>query len=285
MLNIGFIGAGTVATALATSLSNKGYPVIAVSSRSADSAKKLAGLIRGCNACSGSQEVSDTAGLIFITTPDDAIASVASQVEWRPGQYVIHCSGADSSDTLKPAREAGATVGVFHPLQTFAIASQAVDNIPGTTFAIEAEEPLLSMLKEMATSLGGNCVEIKAGDKVVYHAAAVFACNYLVTLVKLSTDLWQTFGIPREQAVRALMPLLRGTINNIDAIGIPQCLSGPIARGDTGTIKKHLTALQKAAPELVSAYRELGLKTIPIARAKGKIDDKQAEELEAMLVK
>lgn len=285
MTSIGFIGAGTVATALAISLNGKGYPVTAVSSRSPESAGKLAGLVKGCKACNDNQEVADNAGLVFITTPDDAIASVAAQIEWHTGQYAVHCSGADSTDILKPAREAGAVAGVFHPLQTFAIASQAVDSIPGTTFAVEAEEPLLSILKEMAAALEGHCVEIEAGDKTIYHAAAVFTCNYLVTLVKLSTDLWQTFGIPREQAIRALMPLLRGTIDNIDTIGLPQCLTGPIARGDTGTINKHLAALQKAAPEMIATYRELGLKTIPIARAKGKINDKQAEELEAVLSK
>jgi predicted short-subunit dehydrogenase-like oxidoreductase (DUF2520 family) len=282
---IGFIGAGTVATALAISLSGKGYPVIAVSSRSAASASKLAGLMSGCRVYGDNQEVADNAELIFITTPDDAIASVAAQVEWHSWHSVVHCSGADSADILEPASKAGALVGVFHPLQTFSIDRQAIDNIPGTTFAIEAEEPLLSMLKKMATSLEGHCVEIKAGDKVVYHAAAVFACNYLVTLVKLATDLWQTLGIPQEQAIRSLMPLLRGTINNIDAVGVPHCLTGPISRGDAGTIKKHLSALQKAAPELVSTYRELGLKTIPIARAKGKINDKQAKELGATLSK
>ncbi len=285
MTSIGFIGAGTVATTLAVSLSNKGYPITVISSRSPESAAKLSGLIQGCKACSDSQDVADSAGLVFITTPDDAITSVAAQVNWHSGQYVVHCSGADSTDILEPAKEAGAIVGVFHPLQTFAIAHQAGDNIPGTTFAIEAEEPLLGILKKMATALGGHCVEIKAGDKTIYHAAAVFACNYLVTLVKLSTDLWQTFGIPQEQAVRALMPLLRGTIDNIDNIGIPRCLTGPIARGDTGTINKHLAALQKSAPEMVTTYRELGLKTVPVARAKGKINDEQAEELEAMLSK
>jgi predicted short-subunit dehydrogenase-like oxidoreductase (DUF2520 family) len=135
----------------------------------------------------------------------------------------------------------------------------------------------------MANALGGRWIEIKAGDKVVYHAAAVFACNYLVTLVKIATDLWQSFGIPPEQATQALLPLLRGTINNIDAIGIPRCLTGPIARGDCGTIKKHLIAMQKVAPELVATYQELGFKTIPIALAKGRIDQKQAEELKALL--
>jgi len=160
---------------------------------------------------------------------------------------------------------------------------KAIENIPGSTFAVEAEEPLLSTLKDMATVLDGNWIELKASDKVIYHASAVIACNYMVTLVKLATDLWQSFAIPPHQATQALMPLLQGTLNNIDTVGIPQCLTGPIARGDTGTIKKHLDALQKVAPSLLSTYQELGLQTIPIALAKGKINQHQAEELQAIL--
>jgi predicted short-subunit dehydrogenase-like oxidoreductase (DUF2520 family) len=118
---------------------------------------------------------------------------------------------------------------------------------------------------------------------VLYHAAAVFACNYMVTLVKLATDLWQTFNIPPQKATQALLPLLKGTIHNIETVGIPQCLTGPIARGDTGTIRKHLDALNHKAPQLVATYRELGLQTIPIAVAKGRINNSQAQELEAIL--
>ena len=137
----------------------------------------------------------------------------------------------------------------------------------------------------MANALDSHWVELKAKDKVAYHASAVIACNYMVTLVKLATDLWQTFSIPSRQATQALLPLIRGTISNIDAIGIPQCLTGPIARGDSGTIKKHLDALQKRAPDLLSTYRELGLKTIPIALAKGRINKQQADELQTILTK
>jgi len=283
MLKLGFIGAGTVGAALSVSLSQKGYPVVAVSSRSQTSARNLARAISGCRPVSSNQDVADSAELIFITTPDDAIAPVVSQIRWHKGQSVVHCSGADSTDILKPARKSGACVGVFHPLQTFASVRQAIENMPGSTFALEAEEPLLTTLKDMATALGGYWIELKAGDKVIYHASAVIACNYLVTLVKLATDLWQTFGIPRHQATQALLPLIRGTIHNIDTVGIPQCLTGPIARGDTGTVRKHLDALQKVAPGVLSTYRELGRQTIPIALAKGRINQRQAEELEAIL--
>lgn len=283
MLKLGFIGAGTVGTALSIRLSEKGYRVVAVSSHSHASSEKLAQVISGCRAVGNNQTVADQAELVFITTPDGAIAQVASAIQWHPGQSVVHCSGADSTDTLEPARKLGAQVGAFHPLQTFASIKQAMANIPGSTFAVEAEEPLRTILKAMATALDGHWIELKASDKVLYHAAAVIACNYMVTLIKLATDLWQTFNVPTQPATKALMPLLRGTLNNIDNVGIPQCLTGPIARGDSGTIHKHLNALQKVAPAVLSTYRELGLQTIPIALAKGRINQQQAEALRAIL--
>jgi len=283
MQKIGFIGAGTVGTALAIRLSERGYQVVAVYSRSQTSAEKLAQAVNSCRAVDSSQEVADITELIFITTPDDAIGAVVSGIQWRDGKSVVHCSGADSTETLEAARKMGADVGAFHPLQTFASVRQAIDNIAGSTFAVEAEEPLLSTLKEMATALDGEWIELKASDKVIYHAAAVIACNYLVTLVKLATDLWQTFDVPQDQATRALLPLLRGTIHNIETIGIPKCLTGPIARGDTGTIKKHISALQKAAPGVLTTYCELGRQAIPIALAKGRVNEEQAEDMQAAL--
>jgi len=280
---IGFIGAGTVGTALAVRLSGKGYPVIAVASRTKASAQRLVDAVPGCRVCDSAQEVADNAQFVFITTSDDAIAQVAAELQWHPGQSAVHCSGADSTDILESARECGAHVGGFHPLQTFASVAHAIENIPGSTFAIEAEEPLLSALEEMASALEGSWVRLGAGDKVLYHAAAVIACNYFVTLVKLATDLWQTFGVSSEKATKALLPLLRGTLNNIDNVGLPNCLTGPIARGDIGTIMKHLDALERAAPDVLSTYRELGLQTIPVALAKGKIDEGRAAELRTLL--
>ncbi|MFC1970417.1 Rossmann-like and DUF2520 domain-containing protein [Chloroflexota bacterium] len=283
MLKLGFIGAGTVGTALAVLLSSKGYQVTAISSRSLPSSENLAKSVTGCRVVNNNQEVADTADLVFITTPDDTIPIIASQLKWHDRQSIVHCSGADSTETLEPAKKSGAMTGGFHPLQTFACVSQAIENIPGSTFAVEAGESLLSTLKEMATTLGGHWIELKASDKVAYHAAAVMACNYMVTLVKLATDLWQTFSIPSDQATKALLPLIHGTLHNIETIGIPQCLTGPIARGDAGTIKKHLAALQAKAPAILSTYKDLGLQTIPIALAKEKINQQQASELETIL--
>lgn len=278
-MKLGFIGAGTVGTALAIGLNARDYKVTVVYSRSRESAEKLASAIPGCHAVESGQAVADVADLVFITTPDGAIGDVAASIEWHPGQSVVHCSGADSTAVLEPARVMNAHVGAFHPLQTFASVKQAIENIPGSTFAIEAEEPLQTTLKEMATALGGRYIQLEASDKVMYHAAAVIACNYLVTLVKLATDLWKTFDIPTQQASQALLPLIQGTIHNIETVGIPDCLTGPVARGDSGTIRKHIEALQKVAPDVLPTYLELGRQTVPVALAKGKITEQQAEEM------
>jgi len=283
MLKTGFIGAGTTGTALAVRLSQKGCPVVAVSSRTLSSAQKLAALVPDCRVYHTAQDVAEAAELVFITTPDDVIAQVCAEVQWREVNSVVHCSGAHSVDILGSAKKLGAAVGSFHPLQTFADVDQAIRNLPGSTFALEAEEPLLTTQKELTRLLNGNWVVLKPGDKVLYHVAAVFACNYLVTLVKLALDLWLNFGVSSKEATRALLPLLEGTINNINNIGLPDCLTGPVARGDSGTIEGHLSALETRNLDLLTTYKELGLQTIPIALAKGKVSEQKAEEMKALL--
>ena len=282
-LKIGFIGTGTTGTALAVKLHAKGYHIVAASDKNPSSTRRFAEMVPDCRIYQKNQDVAENADLVFITSPDDVIAPIAASLKWHRGQSVVHCSGAASLDILAPAREDGANTGAMHPLQTFASVSQAIDNIPGSTFGIEADEPLFSTLRDMAVALEGNWVKLEAGDKVLYHAAAVLSCNYLITLVKLATDLWQSFGVDPQQATQALMPLLKGTLNNISNVGIPECLTGPIARGDTGTINKHISALEKSAPEALDAYLEMGLQTIPIALEKGKLDSKTASTIKTLL--
>jgi predicted short-subunit dehydrogenase-like oxidoreductase (DUF2520 family) len=283
MLKLGFIGAGTTGTALAMRLQEKGYAVVAVASRTRSSADKLAAAVRGCRSYDSKQEVANAADIVFVTTTDDVIPQIIAEVRWKAGQSVVHCSGADSLDVLEKARSEGAQVGAFHPLQTFAGVAHAIANLPGSTFALEAEGSLLEVLKTMAESLDGHWIVLRPGDKVLYHAAAVIASNYTVTLVKMATDLWASFGIPTAEATQALLPLLRGTINNLENVGLPDCLTGPLARGDLGTISKHLEALGKRAPAIAPTYRDLGLQTIPISLRKGKIDRQKAEELRRLL--
>jgi predicted short-subunit dehydrogenase-like oxidoreductase (DUF2520 family) len=280
---IGFIGAGVTGTALAYQLWQQGYKVVAASSRSIASAQRLAAKIEGCIACHSPQHVADLAQVVFITTPDDIIADIAADLKWRPGQTVIHCSGVHSTDILEPARKYGAHVCCLHPLQTFAGIEEAISNIPGSTFALEGDDFGLSLARDMATSLQGNIIVLKPGDKVLYHAAAVTLSNYLVTLMKTSADLWQSFGIPREEAIKALLPLLKGTVNNIERLGIPGCLTGPIARGDVETIRKHVAALGKDHPDAIETYRLMGLKTLGIALARGHLSLETAGEIRDLL--
>ncbi len=276
---IGFIGAGTVGKSLAILLERHGYRVVAAASRSLASSKEVASLIKGCKAHNNPQGVADACDVVFITTPDSAIEATVNSIRWNAGQYVVHCSGADSLDPLLSAKDQGAEIGVMHPLQSLATYQKAIDNLPGSTFSLEGDDSLLEFLKGVVEDLGGKWVALQPGDKVLYHAAAVIVSNYLVTLAKIGTDLWQAFGVDQDQALEALLPLIRGTVANLDEVGLPDALTGPIARGDAKTISKHLLALQAVAPELLGIYVEMGIRTIPIALEKGRISKLDSLEL------
>ncbi len=280
---VGFIGAGKVGAALAACLQDAGYPVVAVASRTRAAAEAFAAAMPGCRVLATAQEVADAADLVFITTPDDAIREVAQGVRWRPGASVVHTSGAESSEALAAAAAQGAAVGSLHPLQTFADAAQARLNLPGSVFAVEAEGDLKATLMAIVEALRGTAIELRPEDKALYHAAAVLVSNYTVTLAKLASDLWLRFGWERPAAVKALLPLLKGTLANIEALGVPGALTGPVARGDADTVERHLAALAAADPDLVAVYRELALQTIPVALAKGSLSDAGAARLRAIL--
>lgn len=283
MPTLGFIGAGPVGTTFGVRLSEQGYRVAAVADIRPEAAREFARRIAGCRAAATNQEVADAAEIVFITTADDFIATVCEAIVWRPGQAAVHCSGASTVEALEAARRAGAAVGSIHPCQSFAGIEAAIENLPGSTFAIEAEGPLRDTLAAMAAALRGAVVYLSSEDKVLYHAAAAIACNYFTTLVELATGLWRHFGKEPADGLKAYLPLLRGTLANMEASGFPKCLTGPIARGDVATIRRHLAALEKAAPHLLPLYRELGRFTIPIGRGKGTLSAEAAETLAALL--
>ena len=283
MLKIGFIGAGPVGTAFAVNLSRLDYQIIGVFDVVKEAAQRFAADVPGCRVYEKAQDLADAADVLFITTPDDIIPKAAAGLKWRAGQSAVHCSGASTVHSLDAAREQGAMVGSIHPCQTFAGREQAIQNLPGSTFAIEAEGPIKTTLSEIARALNGDIVYLTSEDKALYHAAACIACNYFYTLVKTATDLWQNFGKSTEEATKAYIPLLQGSVNNIAKVGFPGCLTGPIARGDVKTIQRHLEALAKSAPDILPLYKELGLRTIPIGIAKGTLSEEKAEELRSLL--
>ncbi|GAF77825.1 unnamed protein product, partial [marine sediment metagenome] len=276
------VGAGVVGTALAKALARAGYPVVAVTSRSAERRIALADSLPDAHAVETPQEVADAVDLVFLTVPDDSIEPLCGSITWASA-HAVHSSGVASIDILAAASAQGAAIGVFHPLQTFATASQAEANIPGSPFGIEASsEELLAILSEMAESLGGTPL-VLSGDKAIYHASAVVASNYIVTLLDVASGLWETLGLSREEGLKALLPLVRGTIENLESVGLPNALTGPIARGDVGTVERHLSALREVAPDVLPVYKELARRAIPIARAKGGLGEEAADRLLAIL--
>ena len=265
---IGFIGAGAVGKGLALGLASSEYRVLAVSSRSLASAQGLAARIPGCEALSDHQQVADRCDLIFITTPDEAIGQVASQVLWHRGQGVVHCSGAESLEILEPAAGAGAITGSFHPFQTFACLEtpeEAVERMEGTTFSVEGRGWVLDTLKEMASRLGGRAILLSPEDRAIYHASAVMSCGHLVALVKAAVDVWESMGVPQEEALPIILPLARSTLINVSRAGVYASLTGPIARGDTTTLSAHLQALESRLPRLIPLYCALSGESLSLA--------------------
>ena len=272
-LRLGFVGPGTVGTALARGLASAGYPVVSIFGRNAERLRRAVESIPGTRAAESAQAV------IFLTVPDDAIRPVANALVWKAGKAAVHCSGAASLDLLDGSKEQGAAVGAFHPLQTLASLEQAMRNLPGSAVAIEASDSKLEeALAQMARALGGRPFVLH-GDKALYHASAVLACNDLVTLLDAAAGLWADLGFTKEEGLKALLPLVRGTIENLDAIGLPNALTGPVSRGDVGTIERNIAALSEHDPETAALYVELARRTIPIARAKGTLSEADAKRL------
>jgi len=281
---LGFIGIGTVGTALSEALAQCGYRIVALYDRHPDRAEALASRIaEHPMAATSPQQVADAADVTFLTVSDDAIATVADSIHWSDRHCVVHCNGATSISLLQCAQNQGAAVGAFHPLQSFASIAQARKNMPGSAFAIEASTPEFEQtLHTMVEALGGVPLSLH-GSTVLYHASAVIASNYLVTLLHLASGLWRHLGISQAEGLRALMPLVRGTVENLEAVGLPDALTGPIARGDVGTVRRHLEALAESEPQILTVYEQLARHAIPIALAKGTIDATAAKQLSAVL--
>ncbi len=262
---IAFIGGGRVAVVLAPVFAALGYPVNAAASRSPQSAERVASLVPGCRAVSP-QDAADAAGVVFVTTPDGAVADVAASVAWRAGQGVVHCSGALTCEPLAPAREAGASVGSWHPFQTFG----GETSLEGVTFGIEAEGELLAFLERLASEVGGYPLRVPAEARPLYHAASVLSCGYLTTLLGQARTLWTRAGLPPEQALQAIAKIARTTLANVERYGAEAALTGPTSRGDTGTVRLHLDSVRRVAPELLPLYREICLRSVELARDAGR---------------
>jgi len=287
MTSFAIIGAGKVGSALARLLAERGYQFIGAASRSMESARAACSFAGTGQATTDPTELTPEADLVFITTPDEVIGTVCAHLgharALKERSVVAHCSGALPSSVLADARACGAHPGSLHPLQTFASAEQAVGLLPGSWCCIEGDEAAAEALRRVAASLNMHTLTVRTELKPLYHAAAVVASNYLVALQNAALKLAAAAEIERGDAFHALLPLVRGTVDNIQTLGIPAALTGPIARGDTQTVRRHLEAISAHAPDLLELYRVLGRQAVEVARDLGSITCEQAADILELL--
>lgn len=277
------IGAGKVGSSLANGLVAAGYEAAAVSSRTNSSARALAERL-GTSWTTHPAEAARQADIVWISTPDSMIGEVAKELAasgaLRPTQYVYHLSGALTAEVLAPAAKAGAHIGVMHPLQSFA-AKNATDRLNNIYFGLDGDAAAIELARTMVTKLGGYSLTLLPEQKPLYHAAACVASNYFVALVDYAVQLLQTTGFAEADARQAILPLLKGTIDNLAQRGTREALTGPIVRGDTATVEKHWQALATYQVDR-QIYQVLGEYTAALAEDSGKITRTQHASLQSI---
>ncbi len=274
---VAIVGCGRVGTNLGLFLSRAGYPLVGLAGRHGDSVRKAGEIIGMDRVGTTAWEMTPAADVVFITTPDGVIRetcdAIARHGGFRKNGVVLHCSGAHPSTILDAARACGAVCGSMHPLQSFASVQGGTNPFKGIIAALEGEPAAVQTARRMATDLGATCYTIETDAKVLYHASAVVASNYLVALLDFAFGLLGRAGITGSDAMTVLGPLIRGTLANVEKVGIPKALTGPIARGDVETVQRHLDEIGSRAPESLSLYKALGIQTLDVARAGGALPE------------
>lgn len=221
--------------------------------------------------------------LLILAVPDSAVHEVANEVaRGGPaprGCAAVHLSGALSTDVLAPLHGVGFAVGSLHPLQTVADAWSGADRLYGCAYALAGEPAALMAARRVINALDGRPLVIPPALRPVYHAAAVFASNYVLTAAAVVARTLAEAGIAEDDALAAALPLMRGTMDNVEQLGLSSALTGPVARGDVDTVRLHLSRLSERERRL---YCALGLETVRLARAAG-LDPDRAGALESLL--
>ncbi len=248
-LRVAFIGAGKVGCSLARYLGEAGSAeIVGFFSRSADSAREAA-TFAGGRAFSSPAEAAGAADVIFLTTPDAAIAAVAESLAAKAGEaglagkVVAHCSGATPSEVLAPCRASGAKIASMHPLYAVSSRFDCYQELAQAFFTLEGADVALDALESLIAPCKNRFVRIPAEQKTRYHAAAVMASNLVVGLFEIATEELVTCGFSPDEAKVALAPLFLGNAEHIAAAGPAASLTGPAARGDLSTIEAHLSCL------------------------------------------
>jgi predicted short-subunit dehydrogenase-like oxidoreductase (DUF2520 family) len=266
-LRVGVIGAGKVGAVLGAALSAAGHEVVAASGLSAASAERAARHLPGVPLIPA-DEVVAAADLVVLAVPDDIlaglVAGLAGTGAWRAGQLAFHTSGAHGLAVLAPAEQAGVLPLALHPAMTFSGAPEDADRLVGAPFGVTSREEHRPVAETLVLEMGGEPFFVAEADRRLYHAALVTGANHLVTLVAEAADLLRTAGV--DDPGRVLAPLLTAALDNGLRRG-DRGLTGPVSRGDVGTVADHLQTLTERAPESVAAYVAMAQRTTERALA------------------
>lgn len=264
-LNI--IGAGKVGRVLGRLFAGSGaFTVQDVLTRSSGSALDAVRFIGAGHARTELSKMRD-AGCWMLAVSDDQIAPVCAQLAAGrdlTGSVVFHCSGAKSSDALRAA--IGAHAASVHPIRSFADPEHVAAHFGGTFCGIEGDSAALGLITPALESIGARAVPIDAAAKTVYHAASVFASNYLVTVLDAALRSYQAAGIPEAVARALAAPLATETMANVFRLGTGAALTGPIARGDFDTVARQQAALDGWDRPTGELYRALAVATVDLTR-------------------
>jgi predicted short-subunit dehydrogenase-like oxidoreductase (DUF2520 family) len=283
---VGIVGAGAVGTALGVAISRAGWPVVAVASRDASRRERFRTLVPGARAFVEPASILDDVELAILTVPDDAIPEVVDSMRLYSGQALVHTSGILGAEVLEPAAAAGSQVGAFHPLVSFTSdVERSVEAIKGATIALEGDDRLMGLLADLAVALGAVPVRLPRGSKAAYHAAAVLASGGLVALLDAIVTLGAAAGMDQRGSLAVYGRLVEQTLANARAIGVNAALTGPVARGDAGTVEAHLAALRRLAPDSVELYLAAARRELRLTEERGTLSPEQVERLRAALAK
>lgn len=282
---ISIVGAGRVGTTLGKCLRERGWHVGAVVTRSAATAREAVRAIGGGDANARVTREVLAADIILVSTPDDAIASVADELArigkqaWR-GKIVLHTSGALDHSVLAPLGRCGASTGSLHPMQTFS--GRSVPKLKGIIFAVEGGARARRAGRAIARSLGGVPMVIASASKPAYHAAGALVAGHALALIEAATEILEQTGFPRRRAMQTLLPLISQMLDNFERLGARAVWTGPVARRDYAVVARHMKALQAYRPEFRQTYEALARLA---ARVLSKNPDARLRELNRALKK
>jgi predicted short-subunit dehydrogenase-like oxidoreductase (DUF2520 family) len=271
---LSIIGCGNVGKTLARLWASRQTFVIQdVLNRTLESGQRAVSFIGAGRAVGGYDELRPS-DIYMIAATDDQIGYCCEELA-RSGRLsantvVFHCSGALASTELQPALKLGAPVASIHPIRSFASPEQVVKNFSGTYCGVEGDPCARDILSEGFSAIGARMVVIDAEFKVIYHSAAVFACNYLVTLLDVAQQAYVKSGIPHDAALKLMEPLVRETVDNFFRLGPEDALTGPIARGDIATALRQYRAVGAWSKRYGALYKRLGKLTARLAARRRK---------------